>query len=98
MTDAEILAAVHERLDLAHMDTIAIRRRLSRHTYTSVHRRYWDERIALDSLLPGMTLAELLASEHWLVREAALVVLGAAPADVPGVGPHRAAGMPAPRT
>lgn len=98
MTDADILAAVHERLDLAHMDTIAIRRRLSRHTFTSVHRRYWDERIALDSLLPGTTLAELLASEHWLVREATLIVLGAAPADVRGNGPHDAAELPAPRS
>lgn len=87
MTDAEILSAVRERIDLGLMETTKRRRRESPHVYTAVHRRYWNERIALDSLRDGMTLADLLASEHGLVREAALFALATSPVDSAVNGP-----------
>ncbi len=79
MTDDEILSAVRERIDLGLLETTKRRRRESPHVYTAVHRRYWKERIALESLRDGMTLADLLASELGLVREAAIFALETLP-------------------
>lgn len=74
-TDAEIVVRVWAHISRAHRDSIEYRKHAPVHVYTAGHRRYWRERLALESLHDGMTIADLLASEHAMVREATLLVL-----------------------
>ncbi|MHB1094746.1 MAG: hypothetical protein ACYC3F_01065 [Gemmatimonadaceae bacterium] len=70
-----VLMRVYEILHAQHCESIAYRRDAPVHIMTEGHRRYWRELLALESLAVVMTLAELLASEHALVREATLLAL-----------------------
>lgn len=75
VTDAEVLARVYEIVGVRHYESIAYRRHAPQHIMTAGHRRYWDERLAIESLRDVTTLAEMLASKHALVREATLLAL-----------------------
>jgi hypothetical protein len=77
-TDAEIVVRVWAYISRAHRDSIEYRKHAPVHSLTPGHRRYWTEVLALESLRDGMTIADLLASEHALVREAALLMLASA--------------------
>jgi hypothetical protein len=73
--DALVLARVYEILHLRHEASISSRHDSPARVTTEGHRRYWRERFALESLGAVMTIAELLASPHALVREATIVAL-----------------------
>lgn len=78
MTDAEIVDAVRECIGEAHKASVTYRRVGPLHIMTDGYRRYWNERLALESLRDDMTLADLLVSEHTRVREATLLILSIA--------------------
>jgi len=75
VTDTELVVQVWARIYHAHRDSIEYRKHAPKHILTTGHRRYWNEVLALESLHDGMTIADLLASEHALVRETTLLAL-----------------------